>query len=96
MDNNNQLNFQDFQYFITNFCSEDLIHKHAERFKQTLIDRSIEGKLDLTNNENLTFVFSEFFLASIMANMEILGKYHQYLLENADEILSLSEKNQDL
>lgn len=91
LDNNNQLNFQDFQNFFTNFCSEDLINKHAERFKQTLIDRSDDGKLDLTNNENLQFVFKEFFLTSIMTNLEILNEYHRFLLANVDEILSQSD-----
>ncbi len=91
LDNNNQLSFQDFLHYFTNFCSEDLINKHAESFKQALIDKSDDGKLDLTINENLQFVFKEFFLTSTMANLEILNEYHRFLLANVDEILSQSD-----
>lgn len=92
---NNHLNFKNFEYFYTNFCAEDLIRKHAQMFKQKLIDSSDGKMIDLQNSDNLQMVFSEFFIASMLANLDSLKSYHQFLVSNLDEYIQSSIQHRD-
>jgi hypothetical protein len=82
--------FKNFEYFISHFAAEEMINKHTQAFKQKLIDKSYPDKIDLEDSHQLAFVFSEFFMASLMANLDILAEYHRWLL-----VILEQQKQQD-
>lgn len=94
MDINDHINFKDFAHFYTNFAAEDIIHKHAQMFKQKLIDSSDGKTIDLQSSDNLEMVFREFFIASMLANLDVLGTYHQFVVSNLEGYIQSSIEHQ--